>query len=200
MRAIELEGHDRIGTALWSNSIPPKYKQFPVIGRGSTSIVLDKGDGTVLMLTRDAMKKDWLVQSWGLGIGKLIDGFEAYHQKSRAISDMPVFVIQLPRLFPLSNENKKLIKTAIEQWETVIVFYKRRSDRQQQFNKYLTLHKNGIFARLVEFLQNYDTEQYRVDFLTRNFMQDKKGRIVIVDPIISNELLDVLKQLVRERF
>jgi hypothetical protein len=190
---------DRIGTALWKSSIPAKYKQYQVIGQGATSVVLDKGDGNVLVLTRDAMKKDWLVQDWGLGLGEWIDGFDAHHQQSRDISDMPVFVIQMPKLFPLSLENKRTIKKAIKQYEDVVGL-RLTQDQVKKFNDYLEKYPDGLFAQLVEFLQNYDIKQYGIDFLTRNFMQDSKGQIVLTDPIVSKEIVDALHDIVKKKY
>ena len=108
---MELTEADRIGTALWRSSIPQKYKKYPILGQGATSIVLDKGDGRVLMLTRDTMKMEWLTRNWGLDIGEVIDEFEVHHQKSRTLGEMPVYVIDLPLLYPLSAKNKQLPST-----------------------------------------------------------------------------------------
>jgi len=187
------EAH-RIGTALWKSSIPQKYKHLPIIGQGATSIVLDNGNDTVIMLTRDAMKKDWLIHDWGLGLGDWIDTFDAYHQKNRDLSDMPVYVIKLPKLFPLSNQNKKIIKKSIEDYNK-IMFWIKKQDSMQKFEEYLEKHPNGLFKELVEFLQNYEPEQYQVDFLTKNFMQDKNGKIILIDPIVSTEIMDALKNI-----
>jgi hypothetical protein len=191
---------DRIGTALWRNSIPKKYKQFPVIGQGATSVVLDKGDGNVLVLTRDAMKKDWLVQDWGLGLGEWIDGFDAHHQQSRELSEMPVFVIQMPKLFSLSLENKRKIKQAKDQFGYFVNLFGQEYRRQDDYNKYLEAHPDGLFVQLVEFLQNYDIKQYGMDFLTRNFMQDAEGNIVLIDPIVSKEIVDALHDIVQKKY
>lgn len=200
MRSKEfIKEADRIGTALWRNSIPAKYKPFPVIGQGATSVILDKGDGNVLVLTRDEMKKDWLVQDWGLGLGKWVDGFDAYHQKSREISDMPVYVIQMPKLFPLSLENKRIIKKEIDQYYKVVDFVVNQN-QVDKFNKYLEKYPDGLFAELVEFLQNYAVNQYGVDFLIRNFMQDKNGKIVLIDPIVSKEIVDALRNVVQKKY
>lgn len=188
MRANELiDEANRIGTALWKSSIPKQYKQFPVIGQGATSVVLDKGDGNVLVLTRDAMKKDWLCQDWGLGEGEWIDSFDAYHQKSRALGEMTVFVIQMPKLFPLSLENKRVIKKSIAQYDAI-----KERNMYDKLRVYLDTHPEGLFARLVEFLQNYDKKQYHVDFLMRNFMQRANGEVVLIDPIVSSEIIDAL--------
>ena len=188
------EGANRIGTAMWRSSIPPKYKQFKVIGQGATSVVLDKGDGNVLMLTRDNVKKDWLVQDWGLGLGNWIDTFDARHQQSPAISDMPVYVIELPKLQPLSPQNKQVIRKATKEYET-IVGYGNDDRRADKFNDYLEKHPDGLFARLLEFLGNYDTSQYGIDFVIRNFMQDQSGNIVLIDPIASKEVTAALRAL-----
>lgn len=46
--------------AMSLSEIPPEFKHMKVIGRGNTSIVLEKDADTVVMFTRDGMKKDWL--------------------------------------------------------------------------------------------------------------------------------------------
>lgn len=190
---------DRVGTAMWRNSIPEKYKKFPIIGQGATSVVLDKGDDNVLVLTRDAMKKDWLVQTWGLGLGKWIDSFAAHHQKSRDIGDMPVLVIEMPKLYPLSLENKRIIKKSIEQYYAV-VGYEVNQKIVYKFNKYLETYPNGLFSHLVDFLQNYDVDQYSIDFLIRNFMQDKNNEIVLIDPIVSRDIIIALNHVILKKY
>jgi hypothetical protein len=145
------------------------------------------------------MKRDWLVHSCGLGIGECIDSFDAYHQKSRALSDMTVYVIQMPKLSQLSTDNKRVIKKAITQYFDVIG-YKTDRSRVDRFNKYLDKHLDGLFAQLVEFLQNYKVKQYSVDFLIRNFMQDKNGAIVLIDPIVSTELVQALQNIAKNKY
>jgi len=199
MKANEIirEG-DRIGTALWKSSIPAKYKQYPVIGQGATSVVLDKGDGNVIMLTRDEMKRDWLVHDWGLGIGDWVDSFDASHRQSRDLSDMPVYVIVLPKLFPLSKENKRVVKKVIEEYNK-IAFHGTRN-MMDALNNYLNQHPEGLLAQIAEFLRNYDEKQFNVDFIMRNFMQDANGKIVLVDPIVSSQIIDALHQISKQRY
>lgn len=188
------EGNNRIGTAIWRNSIPQKYKQYKFLGQGATSVVLDKGDGNVLMLTRDSVKKDWLIQGWGLGLGEWIETIDIIHPYSKELSEMSVYVIELPKLFPLSSQNKQAIRKAIKSYEA-IVGYGNDDRRADKFNDYLESHPDGMFARLIEFLGNYDTSQYGVDFLMRNFMQDQSGNIVLIDPIASREVITALHAL-----
>lgn len=190
---MKINEADRIGTALWRSSIPQKYKKYPILGQGATSIVLDKGDGRVLMLTRDTMKMEWLTRNWGLDIGEVIDEFEVYHQKSRTLGEMPVYVIDLPLLYPLSAKSKQQVKKAIAEYQSIQM---RGNPKQMDIlNKYLDKHPEGMFAQLVEFLQNYDDNQYHTDFLMRNFMQAADGNIILIDPIVSAELLKSLREL-----
>jgi len=188
---------DRIGTALWKNSVPEKYKQYPIIGQGATSVVLDKGDGNVIVLTRDAMKKDWLCQNWGLGVGEWIETLDIGHRKSRELGELQVYVIEMPKLFQLSPQNKKSIKQSITQYEEIV---RRNSGRMtDRLMDYLEKHPDGLFAQLVEFLLNYDESQYGVDFLMRNLMQDADGNIVLMDLIVSKDLVDLLHAASKSR-
>jgi hypothetical protein len=179
---------NRIGTALWRASIPEPYRKYPFLNQGATSIVLDKGEGRVLMLTRDDVKKDWLTNTWGLDIGTVVDTFEVTHKQSRDIGNMSVYVIDLPLLFPMSAANKQIVKKAVVQYNNIALYKKKRDI----LNAYLEAHPDTIFTQLIEFLTNYDDSQYQADFLMRNFMQDATGKIVLIDPIVSKPLLDAL--------
>lgn len=196
---------DRIGTAVWRSHIPPKYKQYPIINQGSTSLILDAGNDEVLMLTRDMMKRDWLTQSWGLDLGQEIDSFEMPHQRSRDIGEMRVSVIKLPRLYPLSATNKRAVKQGIEFYDVIqrknMSYGQRDKQARQQkvLTDYLEAHPDGLFAHLVDFLTNYGTDQYHADFLMRNFMQNKDGQIVLIDPIVSADLLSALQAIRTDR-
>jgi len=193
--------HDRIGTALWKNSVPAKYKQFPIIGQGATSVLLDSGNDTVIVLTRDAMKKDWLCQNWGLGVGEWVDQFNILHRQSRELSELTVYAIKMPKLYPLSLENKRVVTKAIKQYYAITnapdSYSKPMFDKMQA---YLDAHPEGLFTQLAEFLQNYDDSQYSLDFIIRNFMQDGKGNIVLTDPIVSTELTTMLHNMAKARY
>lgn len=188
------EGHDRIGTAIWKNTIPEEYRKYPMLGQGATSVVLDKMDGNVLMLTRDAMKKDWLV--YGLDIAKWDKTIEVSHPKSRTLNDMPVYVLTMPKLQKLSSKNRLVVHKAISEYNRICEYGIRGRNYLQ---KYTAEHPDGIFASLVNFLSDYDEKQYKEDFLTRNFMQTPDGEIILVDPIIDRELLDELVDMHQRR-
>jgi len=48
-----------LAQAVHISEIPKEYKHLPIIARGNTSIILEKDPKTVIMVTRDSMKKDW---------------------------------------------------------------------------------------------------------------------------------------------
>lgn len=201
-----IKEHDRIGTALWKDSVPKKYKNFPIIGQGATSLVLDYSPDTVLLLTRDSMKKDWLIHALGFNV---VETLNIYHKKSITLGEFPVYVIKVPKLFPLSLKNKRAIKHAILQYNEIV--YGQRSmyvwgnmtpiQREKHlpdaFRRYLDKVPDGLFSQLINFLLNYTTSMYHEDFLMRNFMEDRNGNVVLIDPVIDAELLAELKRLHR---
>jgi len=194
---------NRIGTALWKDSIPEKYKQYPIIGRGATSIVLDYSPDSVLILTRDSMKADWLTH--GLHFD-YIECLDISHRRSRILGELPVYVIKAPKLYPLSPKNKKAIKHAIIQYNDIVYNQpclhalhtnqsKQHIELPDAFQRYLEKVPDGLFSQLINFLMNYDTNMYHEDFLMRNFMEDFYGNVILIDPIVDAELLAELRRL-----
>lgn len=201
MRAYEfITEADRIGTALYKNQIPPQYKKYPVIGQGATSVVLEKDSETVYVLTRDAHKRDWLVN--GIEIAEWIDSFDAYHPNPK-IRNLPVYVMVCPKLLPLSNENKRIIRKEIKTWGDFLM--KRISTMrwaagknhaqqmalktQDAMQDYMGQFPNGLFVQLFDHLSNYDLMNVSPDLLMRNFMQDVDGNIVLIDPVVDKEIV-----------
>jgi hypothetical protein len=183
---------NRIGTALYKNQIPQEYKQYPVIGQGATSVVLEKDPNTVYVLTRDAHKKDWLTH--GIGLADWIDTQEIHHPNPR-IRDIPVYVLKMPKLLPLDPANKKKIRAEVKFWDglyTKHVWGKRGSRSigiQDAMNDYLDQRPEGLFAELFNHLGNYDLDSVSPDLLMRNFMQDSKGNIILIDPVVDMEIV-----------
>jgi hypothetical protein len=44
----------------------------------------------------------------------------------------------------------------------------------------------------MDFISNYDLEQYMFDLHNGNFMEDGEGRLVVTDPIIEKEVLEFI--------
>ena len=44
----------------------------------------------------------------------------------------------------------------------------------------------------MEFALNYDESQYVFDIHMANFMEDKDGNIVLIDPLVDKEMLNLI--------
>lgn len=183
---------NRIGTAIRLNEIPRQYKGLKVIGRGATSVVLEKDPKTVLMFTRDVMKMEWLRH---MEIGRIIDEYESHAHHIRGMNELPIYVFEMPRFEKLDKANTKLVRAALKEFETVL-WSKSNIPKQRRYQEVLmhfSENENHILADLWNHLMNYDAGQFSFDLGARNFMQDANGRIVILDPIVVTELLDLFR-------
>lgn len=185
-------------SAVYAGSLPDVYKQLPKLGHGLTSIVLDKGDGNVLMFTRDAIKKEWLTASWGIKIGNTIDYLEGMPHKKMQIRDLPVFVVEMPKLYRLDANNKKILKGEMQKWEKCLALagQKNKSHTSDNTihdatNDFIEQYPDSILTPMFAFLQNY-VGYANYDVAIRNTMQDVQGQMILVDPLVSKELLDIM--------
>ena len=161
-----------------------------------TSVVLDNGDGSVYMFTRDHIKAEWLTRSWGLQIGDHVDVLEGLPHKNINVRNMDVHVIKLPKLFKLDSKNRKIVSDELKKWNAIynngIQYGKRRDihliDSSNEFRK---LYPDSILNDMLEFVMNYD--KVSVDLALRNVMQDAEGHIILIDPMVSLDLLGFLR-------
>lgn len=186
-----------IGSAIHKNYIPEKYKNLKLIGRGATSLVFDLDSDHVLMLTRDAIKADWLRRS---DLGELIEVIDIYHPE-RDIRDKDVYALKVKRLEELSRENKSKVKKLIkfltsEKMKAWRHKHEWKAQYAQKMSDMAHLEFNDIesLKEFFEFIIDYSDSQYEFDFLLRNFMQTRNGDIVATDPIVDKEILDVFQQ------
>lgn len=215
-RFESIQEASRIGTGVRKDEIPEKYKKYPLINRGTTSAILEVGPEEVLMLTKDPIKKDWLTHE--LDIAELIDAYDSRHPK---LGTMTIYVLKMPRLYPLSKENRKMARDleellrrmnreAHEMNQGLDIKTLRGMSRKQIMHSYkeniirafweyfeneYDEFKNGDhkLRQLIDFLANYDPDQYEWDMRQGNFMQTKAGELVILDPIVDKEILDVFR-------
>lgn len=127
----------------------------------------------------------------------------------------------MPRLYPLSKENRKMARDleellrrmnreAHEMNQGLDIKVLRGMSRKQIMHSY---KENIIRAfweyfeneydeftngdhklrQLIDFLANYDPDQYEWDMRQGNFMQTKDGELVILDPIVDKEILDTFR-------
>lgn len=203
MKLLELHNklNERQASVLSLASLPEVYRNLPKLGQGLTSIVLDKGDGKVLMFTRDAIKQEWLTRNWGIEIGDVVDELHGIRHKKMEIRDMPVYVIELPKLFKLNLENQRKVKAEMKRWEEVYGQTRFKLGQAGKYpsleilqkdamNKFCAQYPDGLFTHIFEFMMNYDN--VGVDIAIRNTMQDKDGNIVFVDPMVSQDLIKTM--------
>lgn len=180
------------------SSLPEVYRNLPKLGQGLTSIVLDKGDGSVFMLTRDAIKQEWLTRSWGLEIGDVVDELLNVRHKKMEIRNMPVYVIELPKLFKLDLNNQRKVRAEIKKWEEV--YAKTRMGpkpnpyleqlQKDAMQKFIQTYPNSMLVPVFDFMSNYDG--VNLDLAIRNTLQDKDGNIIFIDPLVSKDLIKTM--------
>jgi len=179
--------------AVHMGEIPQEYKDLPVIARGNTSIILEKDPKTVIMLTRDAMKKDWL--HMGLGITK---DFKVHDivAKNRAFNDLTLFSIEMPKLYKPNAENQEKIRKEVKFFDQArshvgVMKAKENLDKIQEYYEQHNMTHSVIYP-LLDFLMNYYHDQWNWDIARRQFAQDAEGNIVLLDPIVDARLLNAL--------
>lgn len=198
---MRVQEYNVIGSAVRLNEIPPQFRKLPMIGRGATTIAFEKDPETVLIFTRDSIKKDWLMHGLHMVTqSEIIEPARSHHIKG--MSDVALWAITMPKLFPLSTENKRKVTKEIKNWIDLSSQVRTRSlDRNYKLDKvkyistlsnlYQEEHPDSILAPLFDFLINYDPHQYVLDIGNRQFKQTADGKIVLLDPIVDQELMDL---------
>lgn len=192
----DLKARNVIGSAIRVDEIPKKYRdKYTMIGRGSTSLVYEYDADNVLVFTRDTMKEEWI--RIALNISEYIDEFEVRGiSRIRGMSDIPIMVFKMTKLFPLSPANRKLVKQEIDQFESIKM--QLMNSGKRDWNHYLLNHyyeqfPDSILIEVVEWFANYDVNQFHFDMLVRNFMQTKDGDVIPVDPVIDRKVYDLIQ-------
>lgn len=186
----------RLFSAITLGEIPQKYKKLKVLGRGTTSVVAELDSNWVIMFTRDAIKKDWLVNE--LEVADMLDTYDTRHPKFPELSEKSIYILKMPRFYPLSLENKRKIKKVIKHInskyhrsnQSKLLELMRELEDQNIVDKIYGDQKESL-EQLYNFLANYDETQYAWDIETRNIMQTGDGKIVVLDPIVDKEIIDI---------
>ena len=187
-------------TAVYVKEIPEVYRKLPLLGKGMTSIVLDKGDGNVLMFTRDAIKSEWLTREWGIKVGRQIDLLDGFAHKKMKIREMPIYVIEMPKLFKLDAKNKRILQNEMNNWDDAFGLANQKATRtgnynmqiQDAMNNFIKDYPNSPLTPIMQFMQNYDG-YVNLDIAARNTLQDAQGNMIFVDPMVSKELFDAMR-------
>ena len=190
-----IKARNVIGSAIRVDEIPDKYRdQYKLIGRGATSLVYEYDDDNVLVFTRDKMKEEWI--RIALQMSQYIDEFEVRGVSTiRGMSEIPIMVFKMTKLYPLSPENKRKVIKEIDQFHLIrnkFIARGKRDYNHDLVNYYNEHHPDSILIDVLDWFGNYDIKQFHFDFMPRNFMQTKKGEIIPVDPVVDREVYDLI--------
>jgi len=173
--------------------IPTEYRGLKMIGRGNTSIILEKNPETAVMLTRDSMKKDWL--HFGIGISKDFKVHDIAAER-HMFQGFPVFAIEMPKLYPLgpgaSIKVKKELAFLNKAMKDLGIYGSKIRDNLAEMMGYYEDNgmEDSLMYGLFRFLSDYHPEHWSWDMGRRQFAQDAQKNLILVDPIVATELRD----------
>ena len=178
--------------AIRMDEIPAEYKGYPVVARGNTSIILEKDPKTVVVLTRDSMKKEWL--HFGLQIAKdwKIHDVDA---KNRQFNAYAIYAIEMPKLYKLNTVNQDKVRKELAFFEQALSDLKlSRNKAREEVDKLMSYYsdkgkEDSVLFHLFDFLINYNADQWAWDIARRQFAQDADGNLILLDPVIEATLM-----------
>jgi hypothetical protein len=205
MRALEITPEFLLesprGSAVQKTELPAEYRKLKVLGRGMTSIVLEKDATTALIFSRDHIKCEYLMHT---GIAKMVTSYESHQHPVRGLRDIEIYVLEMPKLEKLSGPNIGLVRRAIKEVDTVLQQNRAKhgggwgqngrahelavQDTYQHFSE----QENHILYNFWNFIVNYDTNQYFMDFGQRQFLQTVEGQVVLIDPVAQRDIIEML--------
>ena len=160
------------------------------------------------VLTRDDMKVEWLCQDWGLGLGRRVEQFSGHQHPDVRARQLDIQVVEMPRLYPLSSENARAVRKAVKTFDAHLHVARRAHLGRPRLAHNVLMHlirsyeeadpdeKDPIHQYLT-FISNYGEENCTYDIALRNFMQTRAGEIVLLDPAVSRDVLDIIHNVGR---
>ena len=197
---MDIVEYNVIGSSVRLDEIPPHLRKMKLLGRGATTLAFEKDASTVVLFTRDPIKLDWL----GHGLRMvhdyhIINPVKGHH--IRGMSNQPLYQVTMPKLYPLNAANRKLVTDEMRKFtqitQKVGLNTHAKHTWPQKLNQvidaYTTQHPHSVVLPLLEWLMNYDPDQFYMDMGARQFKQSLNGDLVLLDPVVSKELLDLLR-------
>lgn len=200
---MRIEEYNVIGSAVRLDEIPPEYRKLPLLGRGATTLAFAQGTDQVILFTRDTMKREWLRDGLRMvHAEQIINPVKGHH--IRGMGELPLFMIRMPRLYPLNSLNRKKVTQELKAFVTYSQQTKIRNPQLwpqslvSMIDLYHKEHPQSQVLALLEWLLNYDVNQFQWDLGPRQFKQTVSGDLVLLDPVVSSELMDLFKQKYRK--
>jgi hypothetical protein len=194
---MRISEYNVIGSSVRLDEIPPTYRKLKFLGRGATTLAFERDAQTVIIFTRDAMKLDWLrdgirmVQDY-----QTINPVKGHH--IRGMTQLPLYMVTMPKLYSLDTANRRKVTDEMRKFTDITKSIglgpnKTWSEKLAKVvDAYYESHPDSVVLPLMEWLMNYDPEQFYMDMGARQFKQTASGDLVLLDPIVSKELLDLL--------
>lgn len=194
---MDMQEANVIGSSVRLDEIPLPYRKMKFLGRGATTLAFERDAQTVFIFTRDAMKLEWLRDGIRMVHNyQIINPVKGHH--IRGMQDLPLFMVIMPKLYALDTANRRKVTDEMRQFIQITRSVGLGSNKTwiQKLNKvidaYYEKHPHSVVLPLMEWLMNYDPEQFYMDMGARQFKQTAQGDIVLLDPIVSTELLELL--------
>lgn len=186
-----------IASAVRLDEIPAKYRELKLLGRGATTLAFELDPQTVIIFTRDRIKLEWLRD----GI-RMVHEYQAINpvrgHHIQGMHKLPLYMVTMPKLYPLNATNRKKVTdemrnfTKIAQDLTWGPSSRFRDKLLKVISTYDKLYPNSVVLPLLEWITNYDPDQFYLDMGARQFKQTAHGDLVLLDPIITKELMMLL--------
>lgn len=197
------EAVNRLGAALRKDEIPAPYNTYKIVGLGTTSIVYEDptDPNSVIVLTKDVMKMEWLARNWGIEIGTQLETLIPKKQHPiRDLSGQDIYVIKCPKLYPLKPSEYRAIASICSEINRTVNSV-NTWELETAVEKVISHYSGKLpddfiegFKQLTFFLTNYDKAQYAADLHSKNLMKTADGKIVLNDPIVAKELVDAIRK------
>lgn len=199
---MKLKEYNVIASAVRLDEIPPEYRKLRLLGRGATTLAFELNDQEVIMFTRDVIKREWIRDGLRLSQGETIINPVRYHH-IRGMQDLPLYKITMPKLYPLDAANKRLVTKEIRDFVKYSQEFRLQDATHwpqsivSMIDLYHEEHPHSPVLGLLEWLLNYDPDQFKWDMSERQFKQTATGDLVLLDPVVSSELMVLFRQHLR---
>ena len=200
---MKLTEYNVIASAVRLDEIPPEYRKLRLLGRGATTLAFELNDQEVIIFTRDVIKRKWIRDGLRLSKGETIINPVRYHH-IRGMGELPLYKITMPKLYPLDAANRRLVTKEIRDFVKYSQEFRLQDPTHWpesiggMIDLYHEEHPHSPVLGLLEWLVNYDADQFKWDMSARQFKQTVRGDLVLLDPVVSSELMDLfLKHLRR---
>jgi hypothetical protein len=199
---MNLKEYKVIASSVRLDEIPARYRKLRFLGRGATTLAFLKDEHTVLLFTRDNIKVEWLRDGLRMMSNyQPVNPVRAHH--IRGMSDMPLMMVEMPRLYQLDAANRKKVVQEIKLF-TKLAREENLSSKKdwstsinRMIERYEEENPHSEVLPLLQWLMNYEADQITLDMGARQFKQTADGRLVLLDPIVSQELFDIILQHLR---